>query len=70
MIMTNTKAIHHELERKVFEAVQKNIIEPNEVIAYIMNNGWEYDKPSKVTIISLLNKNHVNYVWGRWEKAE
>jgi hypothetical protein len=68
--MTNTKVIHNELERRVFEAVQNDIITPADVISYIMNNGWTHEPPSKVTIISLLNKNKVEYIWGRWEKVE
>ena len=68
--MANRKqAEQNELRKLITEAIAQDIIEPRDVLNYVMDNGWQYGDVSMTTIQAVMKENGVVYVWGRWEKA-
>ena len=48
--------------------VKHRIIIPTDVIDYVIDNGWEYSDPTRMTVIKILNQMGVEYIEGYWVK--
>ncbi|TXH59223.1 MAG: hypothetical protein E6Q97_00280 [Desulfurellales bacterium] len=62
------KQEQQELRELIKMAVEDEVYKPDDVLEYIIDNGWKYADPTKMTIIKLLNENGVEYVGGYWGK--
>ena len=58
-----------ELRAAIQAAVDDNIITPTDILEYLADNGFE-PMPTRMTVIAILDKCGVHYVWGRWEKEK
>ena len=62
------KTIQEKLRLMVAEAVQSGLRKPDEIIEYLVDNGWDTaELPTKPTVIEQLRKNGVEYFRGYWE---
>ncbi len=64
------KQEQQELRELIKMAVEDEVYKPDDVLGYIIDNGWKYADPTKMTIIKLLNENGVEYVGGYWGKLK
>jgi len=64
------KQEQQELRELIKMAVEDEVYKPDDVLEYIIDNGWKYADPTKMTIIKLLNENGVEYVGGYWGKLK
>jgi hypothetical protein len=62
------KALQEKLRITVAEAVRSGLRNPDEIIEYLVDNGWDTSElPTKPTVIDQLRKNGVEYFRGYWE---
>jgi nitrogen fixation protein len=63
------KDVQQKLRELVSSAVNQNVVTPQSVKDYLIDNGWEYDLPTLPTIEKLLKANKVEYVKGYWVRV-
>jgi len=64
-----TNKISTELRAAIQAAVDEDVITPTDVLGYLEDNGFQ-PIPTRMTVISILEKCGVVYVHGGWEKAK
>jgi hypothetical protein len=62
------KALQEKLRWSVAQAVQDGLRSPDQIVEYLVNNGWDTaELPTKPTSIEQLRKNGVEFFRGYWE---
>jgi hypothetical protein len=64
------KIIQEKLRIMTNEAVSNGVRKPDELAAYLLDNGWAYELPTRPTLIAALNFSGVEFVHGYWEKVK
>lgn len=64
-----TTKVSEELRAAIQAAVDDNLITPTEILEYLVDNAFS-PIPTRMTVISILEKCGVVYVHGGWEKAK
>jgi len=69
--MSNRNKEEQVLLRELVEmAILKGILTPNDIFDFVIDNGWKYSDPTKMTIIKIMRSFGVEYVSGYWTKVK
>jgi len=64
------KNLQEELKQMVVAAVAEGVITPNGIVAYLVDNGWKYELPTRPTIIKFLALCGIGFISGYWTRVK
>ena len=69
--MARTEQIVQDRLREIItQAIASGAITPQAIEAFMIDNGYEYDMPTRSTLEKIMKHNHIEYVRGYWVRTK
>jgi len=65
-----TQAVQERLREIISQAIASGAITPQAIEAFMLDNGYEYDMPTRSTLEKIMKHNHIEYVRGYWVRTK
>ncbi len=64
------QVIQQRLREIISNAIASGAITPQAIEAFMIDNGYEYDMPTRSTLEKIMKQNHIEYVRGYWVRTK